>query len=68
MEQSKIPEIYRQENQYTISAIVFIQRIDNLAKTNNWTDVVTYANVANTLRGGEELFLSRALSKQSFVY
>jgi hypothetical protein len=68
VEQSKIPEIYRQENHYTISAIVFIQRIDNLAKTNNWTDAVTYANVANTLRGGEELLLSGASSKQSFVY
>jgi hypothetical protein len=39
-------------------AIIFICQIDDLAKTNNWSNMVTYTNVANTLRGfaGEWLF------------
>ncbi len=32
-------------------AIVFIRKIDDLARTNRWSDTTTYANVANTLKG-----------------
>jgi hypothetical protein len=30
---------------------VFIRKIDDLARTNRWTDTATYANVANNLKG-----------------
>jgi hypothetical protein len=30
---------------------VFIRKIDDLARTNQWTDTATYANVANNLKG-----------------
>ncbi len=51
VEQSKVPEFFGQKGKDTITAIVSIRRIDNLARTNNWSDTVTYTNVANTLRG-----------------
>jgi len=38
------------QQQVPAGAIVFIRRIDDLARTNNWTDTVTYTNVANSLR------------------
>jgi len=31
-------------------AIVFIRKIDDLARTNLWNHTTTYANVANTLK------------------
>ncbi len=40
-----------QKGKDTITAIVFIQIIDDLARTNNWSNTVTHKNVANTLRG-----------------
>jgi hypothetical protein len=51
VEQSKVPEFFRQKGKDTITAIVFIQMIDDLARTNNWSNTVTHKNVANTLRG-----------------
>jgi len=48
VEQSKVPEFIGQKSKGTIS--VFIRRIDNLARTNNWNDTTTNTNVANTLR------------------
>jgi hypothetical protein len=50
VEQSKVPEFIGQKSKGTISAIVFIRRIDNLARTNNWNDTTTNTYVANTLR------------------
>jgi hypothetical protein len=35
VEQSKVPEFLEQKGKDTISAIVFIRRIDDLARTNN---------------------------------
>jgi len=35
----------------TISTIVFIRRIDYLARTNNWNNTATYINMVNNLRG-----------------
>jgi hypothetical protein len=35
----------------TISTIVFIRRIDYLARTKNWNNTATYTNVVNNLRG-----------------
>ncbi len=46
-----MPEFFGQNDNYTIPAIIFIRRIDDLARTNNWNDTTTYANVANALRG-----------------
>jgi hypothetical protein len=34
-----------------VMAIVFIRKIDNLARSNNWNDTTTYANVANAFMG-----------------
>jgi hypothetical protein len=31
--------------------MVFIRKIDDLARTNRWNDTTTYVNVANTLKG-----------------
>jgi hypothetical protein len=51
VEQSKIPEYYGQKGKDNITAIVFIRKIEDLARTNRWTDATTYANVANNLKG-----------------
>jgi hypothetical protein len=46
VEQSKVLEFFRQKGNDTISAIVFIRRMDDLAMTNNWNHRTTY-----TLKG-----------------
>jgi hypothetical protein len=51
VEQSKIPEFFSQKGKDNITAIVFIRKIDDLARTNRWNDTTTYANVANNLKG-----------------
>ncbi len=51
VEQSKIPEYFGQKGKDNITAIVFIRKIEDLARTNGWTDATTYANVANNLKG-----------------
>ena len=51
VEQSKIPDFWGQEAKDSVTAIVFIRKIDDLARTNNWNDTTTYANVANALKG-----------------
>ena len=51
VEQSKIPEYFGLKGKDNITAIVFIRKIEDLARTNRWTDATTYANVANNLKG-----------------
>jgi len=34
-----------------VTAIVFIRKIEDLARANNWKDTATYANVANAFKG-----------------
>ncbi len=51
VEQSKVPKFFGQKGKDTIIAIVFIRRIEDLARINYWTDTVTYTNVANTFSG-----------------
>jgi len=51
VEQSKLPEFFGQKGKDNITAIIFIRKIDDLARTNWWNDTTTYANVANTLKG-----------------
>jgi len=51
VEQSKLPDFWGQEAKDSVTAIVFIRKIDDLARTNNWNDTTTYANVANALKG-----------------
>jgi hypothetical protein len=51
VEQSKVPEFWGQKVKDTVSAFVFIRKINNLARTNNWNDTTSYANVANALEG-----------------
>jgi len=51
VEQSKIPEFFGQKGKDNITAIMFIRKIDDLARTNRWTDTATYANMANNLKG-----------------
>jgi hypothetical protein len=48
VDQSKIPEFWGQKAKDTVTAIVFIRKIEDLARTNHWT---TYANVANAFKG-----------------
>ncbi len=57
-EQSKIPDFWGQKAKDTITAIVFIRKIDDLARSNNWNNTTTYANVANAFKGfaGDWLF------------
>jgi hypothetical protein len=35
----------------TVTAIIFIRKIEDLARTNNLNDTATYANVANAFKG-----------------
>jgi hypothetical protein len=51
VEQNKVPEYFGQKGKDNITAIVFIRKIEDLARTNRWTDATTYANVANNLKG-----------------
>ncbi len=51
VEQSKILEFWGQKAKDTVTAIVFIRKIEDLARTNHWTDNATYANVANAFKG-----------------
>jgi hypothetical protein len=51
VDQSKIPEFWGQKSKDTVTAIVFIRKIEDLARTNHWTDTATYANVANGFKG-----------------
>ncbi len=50
VEQNKIPEFFGAKSKDTISAADFIQRLEDLAKTNRWTDAQTYHHFANSLR------------------
>jgi hypothetical protein len=51
VEQSKIPDFWGQKAKDTVMAIVFIRKIDDLARPNNWNDINTYENVANAFKG-----------------
>jgi hypothetical protein len=51
VEQSKIPDFWGQKAKDTVTAIVFIRKIEDLARANNWNDTTTYANVANAFKG-----------------
>ncbi len=51
VEQSKIPKYFGPKTKDTITALYFIHHMDDLARTNNWSDTVTYSNIANNLRG-----------------
>ncbi len=51
VDQSKIPEFWGQKSKDTVTAIVFIRKIEDLARTNHWTDTATYAHVANAFKG-----------------
>jgi hypothetical protein len=48
-EQNKIPEFFGTKSKDTISAADFIRRLEDLAKTNRWTDAQTYHHFANSL-------------------
>jgi len=49
LEKFWLPEFFGQKGKDNITAI--IRNIDDLAHTNKWNDTITYANVANTLKG-----------------
>ena len=49
VDQSKIPDFWGQKAKDTVTAIIFIRKIEDLARTNNWNDTTIYANVANAL-------------------
>jgi hypothetical protein len=50
VDQSKISEFWGQKAKDTVTAIVFIRKIEDLSRTNHLTDTATYANVANALK------------------
>jgi hypothetical protein len=50
VEQNKIPEFFGAKSKDTISTADFIRRLENLAKTNQWTDAQTYHHFTNSLR------------------
>jgi hypothetical protein len=58
VEQNKIPEFFGAKSKDTISASDFIRRLEDLAKTNRWTDAQTYHNFANSLRNPAREWLS----------
>jgi hypothetical protein len=49
VEQNKIPEFFGTKTKDTISASDFIRRLEDLARTNRWTDTQTYHHFANAL-------------------
>ncbi len=51
VEQSKVPDYWGQKAKDTVTAIVFVRKIDDLARTNNLNDTTAYANVTNSLKG-----------------
>jgi hypothetical protein len=51
VEQSKVLDYWGQKAKDTVTANIFIRKIDDLARTNNWNDNTAYANVANMLKG-----------------
>jgi hypothetical protein len=40
VEQSKIPDFWGQKVKDTVTAIIFVRKIDNLARSNNWNDII----------------------------
>jgi hypothetical protein len=58
VEQNKIPEFFGAKSKDTISAADFIQQLEDLAKTNRWTDAQTYHRFANSLRNPAQEWLS----------
>jgi hypothetical protein len=50
VEQNKIPEFFGSKSKDTISATDFIRQLEDLAKTNKWSDTQTYYNFTNALR------------------
>ncbi len=49
VEQNKIPEFFVSKSKDTILAADFIRRLEDLAKTNWWTDAQTYYHFTNSL-------------------
>jgi hypothetical protein len=58
VEQNKIPGFFGAKSKDTISAADFIRRLEDLAKTNRWTDAQTYHHFANSLRNPAREWLS----------
>jgi hypothetical protein len=58
VEQNKIPEFFGAKSKDTISAADFIWRLEDLAKTNPWTDAQTYHHFANSLHNPAREWLS----------
>jgi hypothetical protein len=51
VEQSKVPDFWGQKAKDNVTAIVFIRKINDLTRSDNWNDTTAYANVANSLKG-----------------
>jgi hypothetical protein len=51
VEQSKIPDFWGQKAKDTVTALVFIRKIEDLARKNRWNDTATYPKVANAFKG-----------------
>ncbi len=58
VEQNKIAEFFGAKSKDTISAADFIWQLEDLAKTNRWTDAQTYHHFANSFRNPAREWLS----------
>jgi len=58
VEQNKIPEFFGLKSKDTISAAEFIHILEDLTKTNRWSDAQTYYHFANSLRNLAREWLS----------
>jgi hypothetical protein len=58
VEQKKIPEFFGTKSKDTISAADFTGRLEDLARTNRWTDAQTYHHFANSLCNPAQEWLS----------
>ncbi len=61
VEQSKIPEFFGTKSKDTISSVDFIRGLEDLAKTNLWTDTQTYYHFPNALRNPARQWLSSVM-------
>jgi hypothetical protein len=62
VEQNKILEFFGSNSKDTILAADFIQRLEDLAKTNRWSDAQTYYHFANSLRNPAREWLSSVVA------
>jgi hypothetical protein len=51
VQQTKLPELWGQMDQDSISANEFVKRVDKMMSANNWSDKIVFDNFGSALRG-----------------